>query len=172
MTGRDSRGARVARGSVAWAASWLVGAAVWLVLVDTTYTPELIAGAVAAALAATGTELVRRQRIARISAHPRWLVYAWRPLLRVPADVARLTLAALAQLIHPQASRGRFVALRFEFGGEEPSDHGRRALAEGLGSFSPNTYVVGIDHDRDLILVHQMVPTREQAKAIDPLELA
>ena len=150
----------------------MASGAIWLVLVDTTDRPEMIAGAVAAALAATGSELVRRQRIVSMRVRPRWLVYSWRPLLRVPVDVGRLTVAVARQLIDRRASRGRFVALPFKFGGEDPTDHGRRALAEGLGSFAPNTYVVGVDPKRDLILVHQLVPTRDQAKAIDPLELA
>ena len=172
MTGRRSRGVSAARGALAWAAWWVLCAAVWLALVDTLDPPELVAGAVATTLAATGTELVRRQRIVQMSARPRWLRYAWRPVLRVPIDIARLTAAAASQLVHPRAARGRFVALAFPFGGHDAPDNARRALAEGLGSFSPNTYVVGVDPDRDVILVHQMVPSRDQAKAIDPLELA
>ena len=36
---------------------------------------------------------------------------------------------------------------------------GRRALAESFGSFAPNTIIVGVDADRELILAHQLRPS-------------
>jgi hypothetical protein len=47
---------------------------------------------------------------------------------------------------------------------------GQRALAEGFGSLAPNTFVIGIDRERELILAHQLrrKPPRE---TIDVLEL-
>jgi len=38
----------------------------------------------------------------------------------------------------------------------DPRDAGRRGLSEALGSLTPNTIVIGIDPDRDLVLVHQL----------------
>jgi hypothetical protein len=67
--------------------------------------------------------------------------------------------------------RGRLRALPFRHAGGDPADQGRRAMAEGLGSFAPNTIVLGVDAQRDLIFAHQLVPTDDPAGAIDPLEL-
>ena len=40
-----------------------------------------------------------------------------------------------------------------------------------IGSIAPNTYVIDIDQDYQLILVHQLVPKPGDSKSIDPLEL-
>jgi hypothetical protein len=67
--------------------------------------------------------------------------------------------------------RGRLRALPFRHGGGGSADQGRRAMAEGLGSFAPNTIILGVDESRDLIFAHQLVPTDDAQSAIDPLEL-
>jgi multisubunit Na+/H+ antiporter MnhE subunit len=61
---------KAVRGMRIWAAAWLACAALWMVLTDSVRIEELVAGAVVAALAATGFELVRRQRVARQAARP------------------------------------------------------------------------------------------------------
>jgi hypothetical protein len=137
-----------------------------MLLVDTKSRPELIAGAVAAALAAIASELVRAQRIAQVRARPHWLLRAWRPIARIPLDLA-IVLGALLRLRRP---RGRFRALRFRAGGDDPEGNARRALAEALGSLAPNTYVIGVDTNRRVLIVHQLVP-RGGAETLDPLEL-
>jgi hypothetical protein len=65
---------------------------------------------------------------------------------------------------------GTFRAIRFDGGEDEPHQTGRRALAEAAGSLAPNTFVVGIDGERQLILAHQLRPTGGR-ETIDPLEL-
>ena len=40
--------------------------------------------------------------------------------------------------------------------GESRREAARRALAESFGSLAPNTIVIGIDPERDLILAHQL----------------
>src|SRR5438270_64283 len=92
-----------------------------------------------------------------VSVAPRWLAGTWRALARVPADVALVSLEIVAQAVRPGRPRGTLRALPFAFGGPESSrDVGRRALAEGLGSLAPNTIVIGIDPERDLLLAHQL----------------
>jgi hypothetical protein len=44
-------------------------------------------------------------------------------------------------------------------------------MAEALGSFAPNTIVVGVDQEREHLLAHQLLPTRRPQDAIDPLGL-
>jgi hypothetical protein len=43
-------------------------------------------------------------------------------------------------------------------------------LAKEFGSFAPNSYVIGVDAERDLMLVHQLEPRGGRDK-LDPLEL-
>jgi hypothetical protein len=56
------------RRSAAWASGWLLASLLYLVLIDVTDLPELIVGAGAAALAATGFELAREQHVAGLVA--------------------------------------------------------------------------------------------------------
>ena len=105
-----------------------------------------------------------------VRVRPRWLRRAWRPVVRVPLDLVVLTRTAVVQLVRPRARHGRFFAVPFAGDRRDPEDSARRALAEALGSFAPNTIVVGVDVERGLMLVHQLVP-RPSAETIDPLEL-
>src|SRR5947209_13329024 len=148
-------------------AGYLLAAAFYLLLIDSVDTPELIVGAVAAALAATGFELTREEGIVREAIRLRWLARAHRPLLRVPGDIATLAVVAARQIASPQRARGEFSTAAFAARGDEPFESGRRALAEALGSFAPNTIVIGVDGDRELILAHQL----RRGGPIDPLEL-
>lgn len=156
------------RGARFWLFAWIFGAALWLVLVDSPKLAELAAGAFVAALGATGAELVRRQRVAGIALRVRFVRRAPALLAAAVSDVGRLTIAAFAQLVRPRPVRGRVVAIPFRHGGDEPDATGRRALAIGLGSFAPNSIMIGIDSEADRLLVHQLDPTRDPSD-LDPL---
>jgi hypothetical protein len=58
--------------------------------------------------------------------------------------------------------------VRFTTTGDDPSSETARALTKGLASLAPNTYVVAIDDDDRVILVHQLVRT-DDPRDIDPL---
>jgi hypothetical protein len=150
---------------------------IYLLLIDTTSLPELYTGAAITLLAVLAIAAAREQGFAEASIAARWLLRAWRPVARVPLDVALVSLAALAQLVRPSRRRGRFVAIPFateEAAGSGERAHarntGRRALAEMLGSLAPNTIVLGVDTSRRLILAHQLSPRVERA-SIDPMDL-
>jgi hypothetical protein len=81
-----------------------------------------------------------------------------------------VSFAALAQLVAPRPARGELRAFEFRHGGDSPHEVGRRALAEALGSLPPNTIVIGIDPERDLILGHQL-EVNGGADAVDVLGL-
>ena len=58
----------------AWSLGWLFAGALYLLLIDITDLPELLVGAGAATLAATGMELAREQRVAGETIRTRWLL--------------------------------------------------------------------------------------------------
>ena len=128
---------------------WVVLAALWLLLVDNTKLRELVAGAVAAALAASAATAVEERHPLRLAPRPSWLLGALRVLPRLPLG-------------------GSFRAIRFRRGGDDPESVARRAFAEALDSLGPNSYVVGIDDD--VMLVHQLVRPEDPASA-DPAGL-
>jgi hypothetical protein len=142
----------------------------YLLLIDTTDLPELYAGVGACALAAAAFEVSREQGFAEVSISPLWLTGAWRLVLRVPADIARVSVMAVRQAVAPRPVRGTLRAVPFGACGDDSSDVGRRALAEALGSLAPNTIVIGVDLERHLILAHQLAPGGG-TDAVDVLEL-
>jgi hypothetical protein len=168
---QPSRQRVLLRRAAAWSTGWVFAGALYLLLIDTTSLPELIVGAGAATIAATGFELAREQQTAGgLNMRLRWLRAVHRPLLKVPSDVATVSLMALRQLIRPKPVNGTFRAVQFRSSSEEDVEVGRRALAESLGSFAPNTIIIGVDVEEELILGHQLRKTGG-AEAIDVLEL-
>lgn len=168
--GEPSPPARLGKRVLAWSFAWFFAAAFYLLLIDITDLPELIVGAGAAALAATGLELAREQGIVGESVRFTWLLRVPRVLLRVPADVVVVSMAALRATIDRESVRGSFRSVPFACGEEQQLETGRRALAEAIGSLAPNTFVVGIDPECEVIVAHQLRPTTDR-QAIDVLEL-
>jgi hypothetical protein len=69
----------VLRRAAAWALGFMFAGALYLLLIDITDLPELIVGAGAAAIAATGFELAREQRtVGGLRARLAWLAHVHR----------------------------------------------------------------------------------------------
>ena len=155
---------------VAFVLAWIGAGALYLLLIDITDLPELIVGIGAALLAAAGFELAREQELADLKTRIRWVARLYRPLLKVPSDVAAVSLVALGQLLRPRTVQGQFRAVPFREREDDRLVAGRRALAESFGSFAPNTIIIGIDGDRGVILGHQLRRSGSD-DAIDVLDL-
>src|SRR5436305_343895 len=108
---------------------------------------------------------------AQVRPRARWLLRLWRPILRVPVDIALLTGVVLRQLVRRDRQVGGLRAIPFSAVGDDAVDQARRAIAEGAGSFAPNTVVIGVDADRNLLIAHQLVHTKKARTSLDPLEL-
>jgi hypothetical protein len=158
------------RSLAAASVGFALAAAFYMALIDTVDLPELYAAIAAVLLGGGAYEAARRQGIAEARLSVRWLGRSGRVVASVPQQIVWVSGEALAQLVRPQQARGTLRAVPFRTGGEGSDDVGRRALAEALGSVPPNTLVIGIDPDHDLLLVHQLrrAGGREQ---IDVLEL-
>jgi hypothetical protein len=95
-----SRPVLLARRALAWSIGWVFSAALYLLLIDITDLPELIVGAGAALLAATGLELAREQGLVGESISIRWLPRFYKPVLKVAVDVALVSGAAFRAVLH------------------------------------------------------------------------
>jgi multisubunit Na+/H+ antiporter MnhE subunit len=141
-----------------WLAWWAVCYALWILLVFKTEFAEFVAGALAAALAATGAELVRAFGYAPFAPRLAWS----RGLLRLPRDVLvetwRMTALLVRSLVGRQRIRGSFRIISFRAApDDDPRAQGRRTVAAWLGTVSPNTYVLGIDEEHHVVVVHQLI---------------
>jgi multisubunit Na+/H+ antiporter MnhE subunit len=137
------------RTRLGWWMLWWIGLmALWLLLVSVT-AAEVIAGAVAAAIAATAAEVVREQGLVRLLR-----------LYKLPRNIVRdswlLTVALVGHLRGDHVNSG-FRAIPFRSGEDDARASARRALMVPAISVSPNTYVIGIDEAGDLMLVHQLI---------------
>lgn len=142
----------------AWSA--LVGLAVaapfyWL-LIDTASSPELIAGAVAAVIAAGAYSAAYFESTRRPAFKARWLSVVARELAKVPAGVLVVCREIFAQTLVPRARRGVLATELLELGDGDEHDLGRRALAEATRSLAPNTIVIGADPDSDRLVLHRL----------------
>ncbi len=158
------------RRAATFIAGFLFAGGLYLLLIDTLDLPELIVGVAAVLLAVLGLELAREQGLVREGLRAGWLRHALRPAGSVPRDVVLLSVAAVRAVIRPREEGGAFRVVRWCSENGEALGRGKMALAESLGSFAPNTIIVGIDADRELLLAHQLV-RRGGREAVDPLEL-
>jgi multisubunit Na+/H+ antiporter MnhE subunit len=137
---------------------WYVSLVVlWLAFVDTLALAEVVLGLVAAAVAASAAEVVRTQALIRFHMEPSWL----RDLRMLPWQVLRdswLLGVALWRHLTGHPVRGVFRVVPFPSERDDARSGARRALATGVLSLAPNTYVVGIEGDEGVMLVHQLVP--------------
>jgi multisubunit Na+/H+ antiporter MnhE subunit len=148
----------LARRIGAWLTWWVLLMSFWVMIDDSLQTDELLAGAGAAAIAATLAEVVSYQAATRFRMRIEWLV----PAARLPASVARDTwtvFAALARkLIRNEDPPSRFTTQPFRFGADTPEGVTRRFLVTGARSLAPNSFVAGLDKDENTMLVHELVP--------------
>jgi multisubunit Na+/H+ antiporter MnhE subunit len=158
----------VARRLRFWLAWWLALTGLWMLLVFKTDPAEVVAGAVAAALGATVTVLVRTHEGTRTALRARWL----RSLLGLPRSVVRETLWLVPVVARAVTRRepisGGFRSIEFPDARERSAQAlGRRAFAKWFGSVSPNVIVIGFAEDDDVVLVHQLVRTPAPPR-VDP----
>jgi multisubunit Na+/H+ antiporter MnhE subunit len=155
--------AAVARRVRTWLIWWALLMAMWVIVDDSVDTDELLAGAGAAALAALLAELAGHQAAA-LGMPAGWL----RTVVRLPAEVARdtwIVFGALARtLVGRQAPVSAFRQLPVAYGAETPTGRLRRAFVIGVRSFAPNTFALGIDASRNVMVVHQLDPERGEAR--------
>lgn len=153
----------------AWLIWWAVLAALWLALVDTVVWPELVAGSVGAAIAATGAVVVRGQRRVLLRPRASWAPCALGPVRRAVTDLGPLAVALWRRGILRRDEHGEIAEVPYAAVGDDPQDAAHRVFTEALGSLAPNTLVVGIDAERRVMLVHQLVPTGDPAAGAKPL---
>ena len=143
-----------------WIAWYLPMVLLWLAFVDTLAIQEVVAGLVAAAIAATAAELAWSQDLVRFRLDPRWL----RGLPGLPWQVLRdtwLLTVALWRHCTGNPVRGVFRVVPFPSDADDARSAARRALVTVLASVAPNTVVVGVEGTEGTgveMLVHQLVP--------------
>lgn len=147
----------VARRVGSWLVWWVLLMSFWVMIDDSINADELWVGAGVAAMAALLAELVTYQAATRFRMRFEWLV----PALRLPWQVARHMVTVYAALwrclVRGEQPPSAFGELPARFGDDSPEGVTRRTLLIGGTSVAPNMFALGIDKDRDVMVVHRLV---------------
>ena len=147
----------VARRVVSWLVWWVLLMSFWVMIDDSVNTDELLAGAGAAVLAALFAELVTYRTATRFRMRIRWLA----PALSLPGQVVRDMVTVYAalwrRLVRGEQPPSAFLEVPACFGDDTPEGVTRRTLLVGGTSVAPNTFVLGIDRERDVMVIHRLV---------------
>lgn len=153
-----------------WVIWWVLCAALWMLLDDTTAAPELADGAVAAAIGACGATLTQARVPIRFAPRARWARRWWRPWVQLVAGLPMLVRMLLQALTGGDREPGQLRSLPFAVESDDGVRAAQVALASFVGSVSCNSVVVAIDEDRGSLLVHELVPDSDRSGP-DPLGL-
>ncbi len=118
---------------------------------------EWIAATGAAATAASIGELARVRADVRAAIPKRWLVRGWSGLLVVFSDFAIVMRALVLSALRREVVRGSFRSHE----DEDIGSPGVRVWRNLLANYSPNAYVVDLEPERGLVLLHDLVPRRK-----------
>ena len=154
----------VARRVGSWLVWWVLLMSFWVMIDDSLNTDELLAGAGAAALAAAFAELVTYQAATRFRPRIEWLAPALRLPGQVVGDLIIVHRALWRRLAHGEQPPSAFLELPARPGDGTPEGTTRRVLLIGGTSIAPNTFALGIDSERDVIVVHRLVPQDTEQK--------
>lgn len=140
---------------------WLGLFGLWTLLVGSWDLVDGASGALIAALAAALAETARRAGRASVTVPLEVLRASASVPGTVFVDFALLTTALLRCVLTRRVVRGRYLARTFDPGPTTtPRGAARRAWTVLLAGYSPNAYVVDIDVEQHLVLVHDLIPRR------------
>jgi multisubunit Na+/H+ antiporter MnhE subunit len=155
--GEGPPGSQAVRRATAWLGWWIVLMAFWVITDDSIATDELLAGAGAAALAAILVDLASRQAFVTFGIRVAWLARVPRLARRVLTETGIVYAALWRRVFRGEDPPSAFVAEHVEYGPDTAQGSMRRALLVGARSLAPNSFVLGIDRDRDLMIKHKLV---------------
>jgi hypothetical protein len=150
------------RKAVTHAAAWLVWVAAlwwfWMLLVGEWTVAEIVAASCVAAVAGAVAEVARAKNVGPVRVPLRWLARARTVPIMIVVDFGVITWALLGAIVRGRRVEGSFRVKKFPAGGGSPEGIGLRAWTTLTASYSPNAYVIDIDRDRRLVLLHDLVP--------------
>lgn len=140
-----------------WLVSWPLLFGVWLLLLGARTVAEMAVGAVAAAVAAAGVGAVRAGSRERFHLDAAWLALLLQLPYRLLVDCGLVFWELGRRVVLGRPLNGRLRAVRFEDGaGHDPRASARSAVAVWIASFAPNTFALGVDDARNVIVLHEL----------------
>ena len=145
-----------------WTIQWLCMMALWFAFVSKVELAEALIGVFAAAAAATGHLVIRRRRgFVKFRPKARWFLAFFREPWWVLNGTAVIFRALVRRTVAGKSPDSSFRLVDFDAGGASGRAAARRALGLILTTLPPNSIVIGIDEDKDSLLVHQLQQSGE-----------
>lgn len=140
------------------AVEYVVLFGLWMLFVSMTKPQEMIAGLIAAAIAAVADATIKSEGFAKFKPRIDWLPLifweAWYAL-----DGTWAIMVALFRHIAGKKSEAQFVSVPMITGGDDAESWARRALMVAYITMTPNVIVLGIDIEGQRMLLHEILPT-------------
>jgi multisubunit Na+/H+ antiporter MnhE subunit len=138
-------------------AIWVSELVLWLIFADNSGFREIIVGAVAAGI---GTyfvpSFVARTR-ASFNFRGQWVLQVVHVPKLLFADTWILLCVTARRLLGRDVPSA-IIGVKFDAGDDDALSRGRRALAATYLTFAPNTLVMGIPRDQQLLFFHTLIP--------------
>jgi multisubunit Na+/H+ antiporter MnhE subunit len=147
---------------VEYAAKWFAFVVLWFLFVYQLTGAELLAGMGAAALTVFALERSCKAEPFLFQPKLRWCMLVW----RLPGSILRDFVALFHTLMRHalrKPSLALFQMTPFHTSGEPARQAAQRCVATLLMSLSPNSVVVDIDTEKNVMMFHQMEPDRVPA---------
>jgi len=140
-----------------WLAWWVLLMSFWVILDNSIASDELLAGAGAAALGAFLAEFALHQAATRFRMRIEWVIPALSLPGRVVTDTAIVFAALWRRLARGEQPASGFRLVPVRYGSSTPEGETRRVLLVGGTSVAPNSFALGLDAERDVMVIHQLV---------------
>lgn len=151
------RKSRWRRRTIAWLIWFAALNLLWLLLISSFVPEEEILGLFASAIAATAAVAVAEQRVVAFRPRLRWLLEVRRLPWQSGRETGEILAALWRALFRRSEVHGRFRIRRVTLPSDPAESQAMRALLIAGESFPPNTYVLGIDEESGLMLVHELI---------------
>jgi multisubunit Na+/H+ antiporter MnhE subunit len=154
---RGSRRDDIAGRVGAWLVWWVLLMSFWVILDNSIEPDELLAGAGAAALGAFLAEVVFYQAETRFRMRIGWVVPALSLPGQVVSDMVIVFAALWRRLVRGEEPPSGFRQVPVRYGSDTAEGETRRVLLIGGKSVAPNSFVLGLDAEREVMFIHQLV---------------
>jgi hypothetical protein len=146
------------------ARAWLVAFVVlwfgWILLAGEWNVDQWIAATGAATVAATVVEIARSRSGVSARVPFAWVRRGHSAFLQVFVDFGIVLWVLARSALRREAVSGSFYAHESDMTGDGAAAVGVRAWRTLLADYSPNAYVVDVNHETGLVLLHELVPRR------------
>lgn len=144
---------------LAWfAVAALALAGLYLLFTDDADIRELMASVVVAALALSAALVMARGGDIHFHLRMRDLIQAWRLPWYAVSGTVEVLQGLARRLAGARRAPSFLAAVRFDVGGADPAEAGRRALVVTYTTATPNFIVLGPIPEQHLLLYHQIIP--------------